>query len=330
MVRRGGDTLTAVATLTWRQRFDPARFLRGFGPEAGPVTLRRDRVYILPTRQGLLFGLVLLAMLLGAINYDNSLAYALVFFLASLGIVAILHTYRNLRGLTVQAGRCMAVFAGETARFTLGLENDGANTRHAIALALPQGEELVVDVTPGLQWVSLATPTARRGRLALGRVTLGTRFPLGLLRAWAHVDLGMQCLVYPAPTPVRGLPTASPGRGGRGGNRGQGHEDFASLRPYHPGDSLRHVHWKAVAREQGLQTKQFSGDQTEEMWLAWDLLPGVNVETRLQRLCRWVLEADAAGIAYGLLLPDRRIEPTLGETHRRRCLEALALFGEEA
>ena len=100
------------------------------------------------------------------------------------------------------------------------------------------------------------------------------------------------------------------------------------MRPYHAGDSLRHVHWKAVAREQGMQTKVFSGDQTEQLWLGWELLPGLDVETRLQRICRWVLEADSAGIAYGLTIPGRQIAPALGESHRRRCLEALALFGE--
>ena len=53
------------------------------------------------------------------------------------------------------------------------------------------------------------------------------------------------------------------------GDQGRGSDDFASLRPYHAGDSLRHVHWKALAREQGLVTKQFGGGVSEQP--AWCL-----------------------------------------------------------
>ena len=314
--------------LTLRQRFSPARFLRGLGVESGPILLDRRRVYILPTRQGLLLGAVLIAILLGAINYDNGLAFALVFLLAGLGVVSILHTWRNLLGLQIEAGRCQAVFAGEQARFPLGLHNAGTESRPAVTLTLSGGGETGLDVAPGLQWTELARPAPQRGRLRLGRLTIATRFPLGLFRAWSPLELAMDCLVYPAPAPQRGLPAGLPGAAGSGGERGQGHDDFATLRPYHAGDSLRHVHWKAVAREQGMHTKQFAGEAAQELWLAWELLPGLAVEARLSRLCRWVLEADAAGLAYGLRLPDRVIAPDFGPGQRRRCLEALALYGE--
>ncbi|WP_197722823.1 DUF58 domain-containing protein [Sulfurivermis fontis] len=314
--------------LTLRQRFSLARFLRGLGTETGPVTLDRRRIYILPTRQGLLLGAVLLAILLGAINYDNGLAFALVFLLTGLGVVSILHTWRNLLGLRLEAGRCPAVFAGETARFPVGVHNDGGEVRPAVILQAAHGSEAMADMGPGTQWVELARPAPRRGRLPLGRITVATRFPLGLFRAWSPLELAMDCLVYPAPAPQRGLPPDQPGTAGSGGERGQGHDDFAALRPYHAGDSLRHVHWKAVAREQGMHTKQFAGEAAQELWLAWELLPGVAPEARLSRLCRWVLEADAAGLAYGLRLPDRTIAPDFGPAQRRRCLEALALYGE--
>lgn len=319
---------TGTVPLTWRQRINPARFFRGLGPETGPVTLDRNRIFILPTRQGAVFVLVLFAILLGAINYQNSLAYALVFLLTGLGVVSILHTYLNLRGLVIRAGRAAPVFAGESARFSIDLGNPSFEMHYAISISLPDQVETVVDIGPGENRAELSCLAPTRGRLLLGRFTVATGFPLGLLRAWSHVDLGMSCLVYPAPAPIRGLPAPRASTKGNGGDRGQGHEDFTALRPYRDGDALSHVHWKAMAREQGMQTKQFSGEQEQELWLAWELLPGIAPEQRLQRLCRWVLEADAAGLAYGLALPDRRIAPSLGAAHRRTCLEALALFGE--
>ena len=94
-----------MQTLTLRQRFSLARFLRGLGPEAGPVQLDRSRIFILPTATGLLFAVVLLVMLLGAINYANNMGYMFTFLLGSMALVSILHSYRNLAQLQFAAGR---------------------------------------------------------------------------------------------------------------------------------------------------------------------------------------------------------------------------------
>jgi uncharacterized protein (DUF58 family) len=103
-------------------------------------------------------------------------------------------------------------------------------------------------------------------------------------------------------------------------------DDFAGLREYHYGDSPRHIHWKAVARGEGLVTKQFAGEHGGIVWLEWEALPGHDVETRLSVLCRWVLDAEAAGWRYGLRLPALTLPPASGAAHRHACLQALALF----
>jgi uncharacterized protein (DUF58 family) len=110
------------------------------------------------------------------------------------------------------------------------------------------------------------------------------------------------------------------------GDQGVGADDFAGLRQYHSGDSLRHVHWKAAARQQGLLTKQFGGDRSEELWLDWSNLPEINIEQRLSILTRWVLLAEREGKSYGLRLPNQVIEPSRGGPHRHQCLKALAEY----
>lgn len=317
-----------MMSLSWR--FNPARFLRGEGPEPSPLTLNRRRVYILPNRHGLVFTLVILAMLIGAINYNNSLAFALTFLLASIAVIGILHTFRNLNRLRFHAGRVQPVFAGQMACFSIGVQNTSDTERLALRLALPGETGEVVDALDRhIVWVSLCKKAPRRGRLEMGRFSPSTVYPLGLFRAWAHVDLGLHAVIYPQPADTRGLPQSLVDKEGALGDKGLGHDDFAALRPYHAGDSLRHVHWKAAAREQGLQTKLFGGHQVEEIWLDWSQLSGMGVEARLSQLCRWVLDADTAGLAYGLRLPGQTFDPDLGEHHRHRCLEALALYGTD-
>jgi hypothetical protein len=50
-------------------------------------------------------------------------------------------------------------------------------------------------------------------------------------------------------------------------------------------------------------------------------------ERKLELLTRWVLDAEAQGMRYGLRLPGREMQPAQGQTHRAECLRALALYG---
>ncbi|MGM0593767.1 MAG: DUF58 domain-containing protein [Pseudomonadota bacterium] len=323
--------MVTTAFTSWRDEMVAfwRRLFRRDRPEPGPVTLGRRRVYILPSRSGVVFAVVLLAMLIGAINYQNSLAFVLTFLLTSLAVVSMVHAVRNLYGLTLRAGHTKPVFAGDVARFSVNLSNHGARARYALKVMLQDQAPITVDLDEnGGQWIELPLPTQRRGYLYPGRITLYTRFPLGLFHAWSYVHLQMRCLVYPRPDESRGLPPQMLQDRGASGDQGRGSDDFASLRPYHPGDSLRHIHWKALAREQGLMTKQFGGGITEELWLHWEQLGNLTPEQRIARLTRWVLAADELAVAYGLALPNREIPPARGDRHRRRCLEALALFGQ--
>lgn len=310
------------------QRLNLARFFKGEGPQPGSITLNQRRIYILPTRAGMIFGLLQFAMLLGAINYNNSLAYALTFLLTSLAVVSILHTYRNLQGLVFRAGQAQAVFAGEQIHFPVAITNPDRRQRVAVRLGWPRQAPQDTDLQPfETRWLNFATPAAQRGWQPIGRITVYTRYPLGLFHAWGFVHFDTQCLVYPQPGNQRKLPLDAASFVGEVGDRGRGTDDYAGQRPYHAGDSLRHVNWKALARERGLLTKQFGGDRAHELMLHWDALGKLGTEARLSQLCRWVLEAEQAGLRYGLAIPGQRIAPGHGEAHRHRCLRALALFG---
>lgn len=322
-----------AAYRNWRREANDfwRRLLKRDLVEHGTVTLGQRRVMIIPTRSGFVFALVLLAMLIGAINYQNSLAFALTFLLAGLAFISMVHAVRNLYGLRIQAGHPRSTFVGEQAHFPIYVENSGDLQRIALKIYLPEQPPLVFDLEEnGGRWLELAMPAIRRGRLISGRITLYSRFPLGLFHAWSYIHLQMNCLVYPRPAVERELPALSAQAEGSGESRQRGNDDFTSLRPYHLGDSMRHVHWKALAREQGMQTKLFGGGSNEELWLHWEQWGNLAVETRLSRLTRQVLEADGLGLAYGLQLPDKTIPPSRGDAHRHRCLEALALFGLKA
>lgn len=298
--------------------------------------LTRRRVYILPSFHGIAFALMLLVMLAGAINYTNSLGYMLVFLLTGIALVSMLMAYRNLSGLRLRFGHAAPVFAGETALLPLYLDNPLHYPRYAVTVThepAPGGTDepapvLVETGVAAAQVTDLGMPleTGRRGWLGVYRLTVATRFPLGLFRAWSPMWPDLRVLVYPRPEGHLPLPVHAALAADQGQSAFGGQEDFEGFRDYHPGDSPRRIYWKAEARDQGLMTKVFEGGAAGDLVLRWSDAGPAAVEPRLSQLCRWVLEAHKRGFRYGLDLPGLRLEPGGGEPHLRRCLEALAVF----
>lgn len=298
------------------------------GPETGVIVLMQRRIFILPTRHGLMFAAMLMLMLTGSINYSLSLGFILTFLLGAMGVNTIIYTFRNLANLRIAGGRARPVFAGDTAHFIVHLENVGDTPRYAVNLTHDKREWETVDIPAGTTVSTAAgVPARRRGLLRPGRLTLFTRYPLGLVYAWAYIDLDLRCVVYPRPASP-GLPLPAPATSaGAGSERGTGQEDFSGMRQYHVGDSPRHIAWKLAARDQGLLTKQFSGRAEAELWLDWSLLPAaMGTEEKLSHLARWVIDAHETGLSFGLRLPGETVEMANGDAQRERGLEALALF----
>jgi uncharacterized protein (DUF58 family) len=307
-------------------------WLRRRIPACDRVELNQRRIFIIPTRVGLLFMLALLLMLLAAINYQNSLAYALTFLLGSVLVTGILHTYRNLAGLQLQAGTVTPVFAGELAGFSVQLLSSG-RAHTALSLGWPPQVLVNLDV-PARASAStqLHLMAAQRGWLHPPRIRVETRYPLGLLVAWSWVDLAQRALVYPRPLAAE-LPLsagAQPDADSSGLlSLSRGVDDFAGLNPYQPGEGNRRMYWKAYSKGQGLLVKAFTASQGREHCLDFASVPG-DSETRLSLLCHWVLQLSAEQQAFALRLPDAEVTLGSGASHRDACLQALALHGVSA
>ena len=300
------------------------------GPDHVPLTLERRRIYILPTKYGIAYAITVFAMLLGSMNYNNSLGFALTFLLASLGLVAMHHCHRNLAGLVIANAQAGEAFAGGALKLSVSCENPSAVARCGLRFeCLDAVADLpyVGPATPALAILEVMAPT--RGVLRIDRISVSTGFPLGLFRAWTWVYLPLQAVVYPQPLGSQSPPpTVESDRGALGLLR-RGDEDFRGFRSYHPGDSPRHIAWKALARGAPLLVKEHAGATRAPLIFELEQVRVRDLEGRLSQLCRWILSADSQLQPFGLALPDTRIAPQNGPTHRRRCLTALALFGTE-
>jgi uncharacterized protein (DUF58 family) len=305
--------------------------------EPGTVTLTNRRVFIVPTRAGLAFAVLLLVMLIGALNYSLGLGFALTFFAAACAVADMVLTAKNLAQLQLSPGRAQPVFAGEEAQFELHLLNRSKQDRYAVWLGFQADGEPrhVTDVAAGgSSAVLLAARTSERGWLAAPRVRLVSRFPLGLFRAWAYWRPDAKVLVYPAPE-LPAPPLPSNGAASEDGHGTVGLDNFAGIRSYQPGDPLKHLAWRQIARHDPalggqLVSKHFEGGAVAELCLDFAALPlHGDLEQKLARMASWVLQAEQRALPYRFRLAQHDYGPAFGDAHRAACLRALALFGEE-
>jgi uncharacterized protein (DUF58 family) len=299
---------------------------RRHGRDSLPIRINRRRIYILPTRVGVMLALMLVAMLIAGLNYNSNLGLAFAFLMVSMALVAMHHCNRNLLGLQVDVTTEVDAFAGREANFEFVLRNESNVDRCDVEICCSTAAGVRSVPARSNESVPVAVPVSQRGVTRIGQFELRTRYPFGWFHAWTYVQGSLTVYVAPAPHGSRTLPAAG-GLGLVSRSELRGDEDFAGLRAYEPGVPLKHMAWKVLARGGEAAVQSFTGLAAQPEWLEWDSLPGQDTETRLSQLCLWVLESEAAQHVYGLRLPGKEIAPALGAAHRFACLRALAVHG---
>ncbi|MCH1553743.1 MAG: hypothetical protein L7S45_04035, partial [Luminiphilus sp.] len=296
-------------------------------PKQSTLTLNQRRLFIFPSSAGLAFLALQLLLLLVAINYQNNLIYGLVFLFGTLLVVTVHLTFMNLHGLTLVAVQGTPVFLGEqgSVRFEFVSEQ---RSRWSIGYGW-QRAELRTELW-GLDRKTLGLPIIphRRGRFNAPRFYLETRYPFGLIRCWSWVELTSSILVYPTPiSPPSDACTVPGDASGAYFRRAALGDELWELKPYEPGESLKHLHWPSVAKGFDPSIKIMGESAgTDFNTIDFEDYPGVDTELRLSWLCFRVLEASSSGQTFALKLPT--IEQTMGSSlaHRDQALEALSLF----
>jgi len=274
----------------WRARV--ARWVRRRqGVDLLPVTLARRRLYILPTRFGVAFAFLLLLMLIAGINYANSLALFLTFFLTAFALLAMQQVHRNLLGVSVLRLDAPAVFAGTSATVCVTLGDEAARARDGLEGAL-EGAILASGNLAAGGRLRLELPLAapRRGVVRIERVRLSTALPYGLFRAWTWVHSPLELLVYPQPYGTLPMPVSPAPLSGVRGRGGAALDEWAGLRAFRDGDSPRQVDWKAYAREAPLLVKEYQASGAELRRFDFNDLRMADAEARLAQLARWVVD----------------------------------------
>ena len=273
------------------------------------IELVQRRIYVLPTTRGLFLILTAILLLLVGINYQLSLAYVVAFLLGGFMQAALLTSYRNLRGLIIKPGRSPQCQPLGKLDFVVSLRSPERARAGIVLSAQSEGGAVLTPCTflPTDAQASqiLSVPALVRGRYKLGRITIETRAPYGVIRAWSYAHFEWLGLAEPAPEfPVPPLPvTAGEGDDTQKSAAHVAH-DPDSLRAYVAGDSLRRVAWKQVAKSGTWYTRASESGARREIDINWDSTGKIDEEERLSRLAAWVVRAQNENVAFALSLPN--------------------------
>ncbi|ABS08192.1 MULTISPECIES: DUF58 domain-containing protein [Shewanella] len=303
-------------------------------PPSPEITLSHRSIFILPSGFGLVWlGLVLLLYLFGT-NYQNNLVIGLSILLLSLFNTCILYSYKNLAGLHLRAMTPPEVYAGETLTFPVLISTH--HSGHNIQLNYPHNRTYTVqNIGTDEQQALVPFEYHQRGQVSPGRLKIESFYPLGLCRAWSHVDLAISHLVFAQPIEAPLLLEADHTQSEQdplllAGKHVSGIDEFKGLKPHVLGESLKQVAWKQWAQGRGMLSKEFQQPQGDPVWLR--LRPDAKrLETQLSQLSWQINKLTQLEQYFGLHLQtpmgeDILIAPSIGHNHRIACHKALALY----
>ena len=306
-----------------------AQWLNRRLPPASRVTLAHKSIFILPTGFGLFWIFLVLILFVFGTNYQNNLVIGLSILLLSLFNTCIIYSYRNLAGLTLNASVSPQAYAGETLVFPVKLSS--SQPQFEVLLNYPDNQMKVVKAIGKEPIVSLIPfDNLIRGRISPGRLKIESRYPLGLCRAWSHVNLDNPHIVFAKPlvshSQLKSIDADNQNITGDRGMHIPGVDEFKGLKQHIPGESLRQVAWKQLAQGRGMLSKEFQQPQGEPHWLIIEDLNSPDLEKQLSELTWAIDKMSGRGQVFGLIIGRKKILPSEGDAHRVHCLQELALL----
>ncbi|GAA1295520.1 DUF58 domain-containing protein [Saccharothrix xinjiangensis] len=143
-------------------------------------------------------------------------------------------------------------------------------------------------------------PTTDRGRHTVGPLAVERTDPLGLVRSLTDTGDTTTLWVHPRLLPARAFTAASHRRHHEGPTTDRsphGSLDLREVREYVPGDEVRLLHWKAIARTGRLMVRDYTDPDQPRFSLVLD--------TRHERAFEEVVEAAAALLHAGAVAGRR-------------------------
>ncbi len=251
------------------------------------------------TKEGVVYLLAILVIILAALNTGNNLLFLVLASLLAGILVSGIVSRVVLTGVELDLELPDHIFARQPVLASLTLENlkltlpsfsltvtgESAESRKQLT-AKRKGQHATADgdrqvlrqpvyfphiprARQATQQVELVFP--RRGRYQQDTFQVSSKFPFGFLLKTRKVSCATEVVAYPAVEPTEEFYEILPLLSGEMESyyRGRGH-DLYSIRDYQPGDPARSLDWKATAKTQRLKVREFTREDERRVELVLD------------------------------------------------------------
>ncbi len=244
-------------------------------------------------RRNWIYLLLFIIVLVEALATGNRVFFILLYLLLAIFVLAFLWSWGNIWGVSAErVVRASRTQVGRLAEERLVIRNSSPLPKLWVDVRdhsdLPNHRASFVVSNLGSQrqrtW-TVRTICRKRGRFALGPMTLITGDPFGFFQRTRHISQTQNLVVYPATVdlPYFALPLGElPGGGARHQRTHYVTTNVSSVRDYFPGDSFNRIHWRSTARTGRLIVKEFELDPTADVWIFLDMEASVQAHLRVE------------------------------------------------
>lgn len=291
-----------------------------------PQTLNSHNIYVLPSRFGWAYWLVVVALFLGAINYQINTIFFMTFLLAIIGLVSAWEAQSNLKYLSLKFIAIEDAAQGIPARISLCIQAN-AKTRFGIEFQIASQPKTRVEKIPpeGIQFI-VPIETKTRGYFPLPPIIISSFYPFGIFRVWSYAYFEEHYYVYPLSMDPGFWPDPYIDQSIKN-KYVLGDEEFYDLKQVeNPWREPNRISWRIAAKGQGWYLKTMQNNEADCWLFKLHDLPSQNTELKLQQLSYWLQTAELTGMIYSLELAGSHTQFARGKTHLQHCLRQLALY----
>ncbi len=300
---------------------------------AHTYTTNRRQLYMLPTKAGWIFSLMVLLLFLASVKFNHQATFLLTFLMCGFGMISSLHTQKNINQIRLELKNSPAVFLNENSQFICNVINT-SNTKRQNIWVICAGFSKCIDVEANTTTKVLITLKAeQRGFFIIPPVSITSHFPIGILFGWSKAfQADVSGIIYPEPKDILKTPGSSFVQSDEGEPDTTNREfnlvgeQISSLKTYQHGDRLRDIHWPSLAKSRQLISKDYESNTEYKLVFNWEQVSNLNLEDKLGQLTFWLISAEKLNIDYQLSIPGYKSTYAHGDNHLSKCLESLSLW----
>ncbi len=247
---------------------------------------KQNRVYILPTKMGLLYFSVHFILLFMGVGYQNNLILILFGLLSALSVLIMIEAHFHLEKILFHRIEIDDSFLGEFSVMRVKLE-DQANIPCFDLKFLSFNLKIQTSFSKG-EYGALFK-AQKRGKFELSEISLSSTYPFGFFRVWTYLKVNTSFWVYPSPIARSEIFKSI---------KDHDEADFDQFKNWSLGDRLNRVAWKKLAQYNQWVVKDFTNEDPKTISLKWE---ESGQERDLSQLVAYIIYLDENKIDWNLL-----------------------------